>query len=297
MNIVITGSLGHIGKPLTGELIQQGHTITVISSNPEKKTDIETLGANAAIGSVDDVDFLSRTFAGSDAVFCMIPPNFTAPDQVAYYSRIGDNYARAIEQAGVTRVVHLSSYGAHLEKGTGIIVGSNRVEIRLDALLNVAVTHVRPGYFYYNLFGFAGMIKAAGFMGANYGETDRLVLASPVDIADAVADALTTSETRQRVRYVASDDRSCNEIAQVLGRAIGKPALTWTLISSEQMQHSLEANGVPSGTAAMIVELGSATHSGALREDYDRHQPVLGKVKLEDFVAEFATGFNQPQAH
>ena len=297
MNIVITGSLGHIGKPLTEELAQKGHHVTVISSKPQKQADIEAAGATAAIGSVEDVAFLTAIFTGADAVFCLIPPNFSEPDQVSYYSRIGDHYAQAIEQAGVKRVVDLSSYGAHLAKGTGFIVGSHQVENRLDALPDVAVTHVRPGYFYYNLFGFAGMIQAAGFMGANYGGADKLVLVSPVDIAAAVADELTTTGTSQPVRYVASDERTCNEVARVLGGAIGKPDLTWALISCEQMQQGLEANGVPAGAAAALVELGSATHSGILREDYDRHKPVLGTVKLEDFALEFAAGFTRQQTH
>ncbi len=34
MNIVLTGSLGNIGKPLTQELVQKRHSVTVISSNP-----------------------------------------------------------------------------------------------------------------------------------------------------------------------------------------------------------------------------------------------------------------------
>lgn len=32
MNIVLTGSLGNIGKPLTKALVEKGHTVTVISS-------------------------------------------------------------------------------------------------------------------------------------------------------------------------------------------------------------------------------------------------------------------------
>ena len=45
MKIILTGSLGHISKPLAVELIQQGHSVTVISSNPDKQKEIETLGA------------------------------------------------------------------------------------------------------------------------------------------------------------------------------------------------------------------------------------------------------------
>jgi uncharacterized protein YbjT (DUF2867 family) len=75
MKFVVTGSLGNISKPLTKELVQKGHMVTVISSKPEKQKDIEALGAIAAIGTLEDVDFLVSTFTGADAVYCMVPPN------------------------------------------------------------------------------------------------------------------------------------------------------------------------------------------------------------------------------
>lgn len=57
MKIVITGSLGNVAKPLTQQLISEGHNITVISSNETKKNEIESLGAKAAIGSITDLNF------------------------------------------------------------------------------------------------------------------------------------------------------------------------------------------------------------------------------------------------
>lgn len=292
MNIVVTGSLGNISKPLAIDLVQKEHHVTVISRKPESQKDIEAIGATAAIGSVEDIDFLTATFKGADAVYCMIPPNFAEIDQVAYYSRIGNNYVQAIAQAGVKRVVELSSYGAHLEKGTGFIVGSNRVEQIFDALTEVATTHIRPGYFYYNFFNFLKMIKFAGLMSANYGGEDKLAMVAPIDIAAAIVDDIITPLSGRKVIYVASDDRTCNEIATILGTAIGKPDLKWLILTSEQMQSGLESNGVPTHIAFNLVELGESTHSGALREDYELNQPVLGKIKLTDFAKEFAATFN-----
>jgi 5,10-methylene-tetrahydrofolate dehydrogenase/methenyl tetrahydrofolate cyclohydrolase len=45
MKVVVTGSLGNISKPLAHELLEKGHTVTVISSDREKQKDIEALGA------------------------------------------------------------------------------------------------------------------------------------------------------------------------------------------------------------------------------------------------------------
>ncbi|MGH9446177.1 MAG: hypothetical protein ACRD3O_10670 [Terriglobia bacterium] len=50
MKITITGSLGHISKPLTQESVQTGHSIAVISSRTERKKDIEALGASLPTG-------------------------------------------------------------------------------------------------------------------------------------------------------------------------------------------------------------------------------------------------------
>ncbi len=297
MKIIVTGSLGHIGKPLTEELIKEGHAVTVITSKADKQKAIEDLKATAAIGLLDDADFLTKTFAGADAVYCMIPPNFSEQDQVAYYKRVGQHYAEAIKQSGVKRAVLLSSYGAHLEKGTGFIVGSYYVEKIFNDLKDVAVTHIRPGYFYYNLYNFTNMIKHAGFIGANYGDDDRLILVSPKDIASAIATEITAPSTGTKVVYVASDERSCSEIGKVLGEAIGKPDLQWKTITSEQMQSGMEANGISKALAATFVELGWATHTGLLSEDYYLHKPEPGKVKLEDFAREFAAGYNNNARH
>src|ERR1700722_6479599 len=69
MKIIVTGSLGHISKPLTKELVQRGHVVTGDSGEPERQNEIVALGATAAIGSMEDADFLTATFKGADIVY------------------------------------------------------------------------------------------------------------------------------------------------------------------------------------------------------------------------------------
>lgn len=292
MKVVVTGSLGHVGQPLAKGLVQKGHTVTVISSKAEKQKDIEALGATAAVGSLENVDFLAAVLTGADAVFAMVPPNYAEPDQIVYYSRIGSNYAQAIQQSGIKRVVHLSSYGAHLEKDSGFILGSHKIEGMLNRLSGVAITHLRAGYFYYNLYNLADTIKEQGFMAANYGGDDKLILVHPEDIAAAALEELETAATGKNVRYVISDERTANEIAGILGAAIGKPDLKWLTFTNEQTQERLEKKGVPVHIAAKLVETGASLHSGALMADYELHKPAsMGKIKLETFAREFAAAF------
>ena len=293
MKVIVTGSLGNISKPLTKELVQKGHHVTVISSNKERQKDIEALRAEAAIGSLEDVDFLVATFSGADALYCMVPPNNYFDlnlDLVAYYRRLGNNYAQAIKQSGIKRVVNLSSIGAHLDQGSGILLGAHNVEQILNELSSdVAITHLRPCSFYYNLYAYVETIKKEGLIAANYGADDTIPWVSPIDIAAAIAEEIVTPLIGRKVRYVSSEELTGNESASVLGKAIGKPDLKWIMISNAQMLSDLEAAGMNPQIAAGLVEMYASLHSGVLAEDYYRNKPtVMGKVKLEDFAKEFA---------
>lgn len=296
MKIIVTGSLGHISKPLTKILVHKRHHVVVISSNHDKQKDIEASGATAAIGSVQDVQFLASTFSGADVVYTMIPPNFSVADPIGYYQTIGKSYTQAIRQSGVKRVVHLSSWGAHLDKGTGIIVGSYHVEQIFNELSDIAITCLRPASFYYNLYHYLDMIKSAGFMGTNYGGDDKLVLVSPEDIAEAAAEEIEVPATGKKVRYVASDERTCSEIADILGAAIGKADLKWLSFTDQQTLETMIQNGVPEPMAGKLVELNASIRTGIIRTDYDLHKPAMGRVKVEDFAREFAAVFKQRQA-
>ena len=299
MKIIVTGSLGNISKPLTKELVQKGHTVTVISSNPERQDAIEALGAKAAIGTMEDADFLSATFKGADAVYVMetmggnsyFDPNL---DIVAAINKIGNNYKQAIEQSGVKRVVHLSSIGAHTDKGNGLLAFHYNVENILKSLpSDVAITFMRPVGFYYNLLGFINNIKTQGVIATNYGGDNKKPWVSPLDIAEAVAEELVTPFAGRKVRYVASEEISCNDLASLLGAAIGKPDLKWVVISDEQMLQGMLAVGMNPKIAAGLVEMNAGTQSSALYEDYFRNRPTLGNHKLKEYAKEFAAVYNQ----
>ena len=296
MKIIITGSLGHISKPLTETLIQQGHTVTVISSSTGRQQPIEAVGATAAIGSLEDTDFLAATFAGTDAVYTMVPPgNYFDPgfDLLGYYKRLGNNYAQAIKTSAVKRVVNLSTIGAHLEKGSGILSGAHNVELILNELpSDVAITHIRPTSFYYNLYGYLDMIKIQGFIAANYGADAIIPWVSPTDIAATIAEEILTPFTGRQIKYVASEELTGNETATILGAAIGKPDLKWILATDEQTLAGLEGIGMNKTIAGGLVEMYASLYSGLLAEDYNRNKPsVMGKVKLKDFAKESAATY------
>ncbi|MGH2643099.1 MAG: SDR family oxidoreductase [Chitinophagaceae bacterium] len=289
MKIVITGSLGNISKPLTKELVQKGHSVIVISSNPERQKDIEALGASAAIGSLEDAEFLSYTFSGADAVYCMTPLNLKVTDLVSYFKKISNNYAYAIQNAGIKKTISLSGWVA------GITDTYKEIENIFNELPGVSVTYIRPGYFYSNFFESMNMIKEKSLIAATFGEEDEIVLSAPSDIADVIVDEVTQTDHEKKVRYVASDEMTCSEAAKILGTAIGKPHLKWVTITDNEMLGQLEKFGLPPKTISDIIEMQAPIHKGLMPQEFSRHKSevVTGKVKLEDFAKEFAMIYNQ----
>jgi uncharacterized protein YbjT (DUF2867 family) len=300
MNIVLTGSLGNIGKPLTKELVQKGHSVTVISSNPDRKKDIEAPGAKAAIGTMQDIKFLNETFKGADIVYLMETMEAVGDmfdksvDFIKDITRIGQNYKEAVEQAKVKRVIHLSSIGAHMDKGNGILLFHHNVENVLKQLPDdVAIKFIRPVGFYTNMFSFIRNIKTKDAVISNYGGDKKEPWVSPLDIAAVIAEEMEQPFKGRTVRYVASDEVSPNEVAKALGEAIGKPDLKWSVIPDEQLLNGWLAIGFNPQVAKGFVEMQASQGSGLLYEDYYRNKPTLGKVKLEDFAKEFAAAYHQ----
>lgn len=289
---VITGSLGHISKPLVEGLVRAGKDVKVITSSQERVKEIEDLGATAVVGQVQDRAFVVSAFRDADVIYTMIPPIWQTNDWRKSQNEVAKNYAEAIAQNNIHYVVNLSSVGAHAGNGVGPVDGLADFEKMLNAISGLNVRHLRPSYFYYNLISQIGLIKQAGFMGGNFGDTEKVFLVHTRDIAAAALEELLNLDFKgSSVRYIFGDERSGQEIAQVLGKAIGKD-LNWVVFTDEQQQQGLLQAGLPDTIAKNYTAMGKALREGVMQEDARRHKPALAKTKLEDFTSEFAQAYN-----
>lgn len=293
MHYVITGSIGHTGKPITQALVQAGHTVTVITSKPENIAAIEALGAQAAVGNVEEADFLKQAFAGADAVYLLIPGKWGVTGWRAFQNTIIDNYIEAIQANDIRFAVLLSSVGAHMGNGAGPVDGLYDAEQKLRQVPGLNTKSLRPSYFMYNLFAMIGMVKGMGIMGSNFGD-GTVALTHTNDIADiAIKELLNLDFTGFRIQYIASDERTGSEIAQVLGATVGKPETPWVVFADEQSKQGLLQAGLNEEMAEEYTKLGQAMRDGRMQSDYMENKPTFGKVKLEDFARnEFAPAFN-----
>ena len=89
---------------------------------------MRAIGAKAAVGSVEDVAFLTNAFAGADAVYTIVPTKWDSSEWKKWIGSIGENYAVAIETNGIQYVVNLSSIGADKADGVGPVSGLHLAE-------------------------------------------------------------------------------------------------------------------------------------------------------------------------
>lgn len=293
MKYVITGSAGNISRPLSERLLSAGQEVTVIGRNKQHLETLTSKGAAAAIGEVEDAQFLNTAFAGADAVYTMYPPQYASMDLGAY-KQLAAKYAAAIQANDIRYVVNLSSIGAHMPEGCGPVSGLHYAEEELNKLKDVNVLHLRPGYFYINLYGSLEMVRKMHIIGNNSGDSAaKIILSHPEDIAEAAAEELLNLSFKgHTVRYLVSDERTQGEVARVLGTAVGQPGLPWVAFTDEQSLDGMIQAGLPGEMAKKYVEMGAAMRTGKMWEDILHHRPqFFGKIKLEDFARDFAAAY------
>jgi nucleoside-diphosphate-sugar epimerase len=290
-NYIITGSIGHISRPIVEGLVKAGKNVKVITSSNDRVDEIKKLGAEPIVGNVNDAAFVQSAFKGADVVYTMIPPIWQTNDWRASQNEIAKNYTNAISKNNIHYVVNLSSIGAHLGTGTGPVNGLYDFEQMLNKIENLNVKHLRPSFFFYNFLSQIGLAKQAGIIGGNYGDSEKVFLVHTRDIAAAALDELLNLKFKgSSARYIIGDERSGNEIAETLGKSVGKD-LKWVTFTDDQQKQGLLQAGLPEQHASLYTEMGTALRNGTMQADARKHKPSLSPTKLEDFSKEFADAF------
>jgi uncharacterized protein YbjT (DUF2867 family) len=124
--ITVMGATGNTGRKITELLLAAGEQVRALGRSPDKLAELQALGAETLPGDVRDADPLAGTFAGADAVYTLTALDPTLPDYHADQDRRGEAIVAAIRASGVRHVVALSSVGAELSSGNGIIASLHR---------------------------------------------------------------------------------------------------------------------------------------------------------------------------
>ena len=290
---VITGATGHTGKPIALGLLESGHNVRIISRSDEKAKELTDKGAELFTGDTSDADLLKKAFAGADAVYAMIPMDTATPDytesQIEHATAIG----AAIKETGVKYLVMLSSVGAHLAEGAGVVQGLQKAEVIFNSIDGLNTLYLRAGYFMENTLMQVGAIKFMGAMATPVAGDLAIPMVATRDIASAALRyLLDLNFTGKNVDYVLGQrDVSYNEIATLFGAAIGKPDLKYFTASFEEGRQAMLRAGMGESVVNKLLEFIRSMNEGRVLGDAKRTPANTTPTSIEDFSHIFKAVF------
>src|ERR1700756_1463395 len=285
---VVTGATGHTGNAVAKALLTKGQKVRAIARNSERLKPLGAAGAEPFTADLTDTASVSKAFAGAKAVYVMLPPNLGSPDFRAFQNRVTDAIAAALANAGVSQAVMLSSIGADKSEKTGPVVGLHYLEQQLNGIEGLSVLHLRAGYFMENPLAQAGITGATGMAVGPLRPDLKLPMIATRDVGETAANALLRLDLRQKqtCELLGQRDISMTEVAQIIGRAIGKPDLRYTQAADEQVRPALTQLGMSSNMADLLLEMSAALNSGYMRALEPRSAQNTTPTSYETFVNE-----------
>ncbi|HVR63624.1 MAG TPA: NAD(P)H-binding protein [Polyangia bacterium] len=292
MTITVLGASGKTGGAVAGRLLAAGVSVRAVARSRDRLASLTAKGAAAVAADIADAGALARALEGSDAVYAMIPGDYTRPDLLGQYARGASGIAGAIRAARVRRVVFLSSLGAELPSGTGPIAGLHGAEQALRAIPGLELLVLRPGYFYENQYGTLGLIKQQGINGGAIAPDAAMTMIAARDIGEAAADALLKNDfSGVRVRDMGGPRRlTMTEATRIIGRAIGKPDLPYVQFPPDGFVTGLKSNGFTDDAARLFAEMSDAFNRGLIKPQ-PGNDFVSTPTTFEAFAEEFARAF------
>jgi len=291
---VITGATGNTGSVIAEALQTRGEKVRVIGRSVEKLQKFVQKGAEAFVGQVSDAAAMTRAFTSATAVYAMIPPDYTSPDPRAEQAKTAEALGTALERAGVTRAVVLSSVGAFLAEGAGPVSGLHGLEERIKKVPNLNALILRPGFFMENLLAYIGLIKTMGMTAGTLKGDLPIAMIATRDIGARAAEELVRGEFIGKItlELLGPRDVSMNEAAKLLGQAIGKPGLSYSKMPGMIVKGAMTQMGFSSQAADALLEMDEAINDGRMRPLEQRSTRTETPTTLETFAAEvFAPAF------
>ena len=293
---VVLGASGHTGHVVARNLLVAGQKVRVVGRSADRLQSHASKGAEISIADAADAPALTKAFRGADAAYVLVPPNPVSSDYRAYQERVSDAIAAAVQNAGVKNVVSLSSFGADKPSGTGPVVGLYSLEQKLNQIASVSVLHLRAGYFMENTLPQVGVIRTLGSVAGPLRPDLKLPMIATSDIGTAASEALLRGDFRGKQTRELHGQRDIDylEVASIIGKAIGKPALEYVQAPDDQLRAAFVQMGMSANFAGLILEMAGALNTGHMRALEPRTAANTTPTAFEMFVdEEFAPAFRQ----
>jgi NAD(P)-dependent dehydrogenase (short-subunit alcohol dehydrogenase family) len=193
--IVITGAGTGAGSRAAECLLARDQDVRIVGWSPDNLKWLGAQGAEILAGDQSNEHFLTKAFAGAEAV-CLIVPGKPGEDiQVDCYTKSIEAAVGAISKSSVRKVVFLSSQILEPNARTVAMPGIKDIERKLITLENIDVVILRAGYVLENVFDYREHFTPPRFFENDLSPEPPINMATSMEIGEKIAELIETPVT------------------------------------------------------------------------------------------------------
>ena len=254
LQVLVTGANGRTGRAIVDSLLARGARVRGLVRRREQAGRLEALGAQAALGDLEDPASLIAAAAGCDAVLHIGPPMH--PREV----EITEGVLDAAAKGGVGHFIYYS------------VMHPLRQDVQHHRLKLIAEAHVvegptpytilQPIRYMQHLEPILGQVRDQGIHAMPFNTRVRFNVVDLLDLAEAAAIVATQPAHRYATYELAGPESlSQDDMAAILTEELDRPVAA-SHVPPDVLRANMTAKGVDPGRIDRMVVMNS---------HYDRH--------------------------
>lgn len=218
----ITGITGNVGGEIARNLLAVGKPVRAIVRDARKGAAWKQHGCEVAVADIGDKRSLTDAFAGAEAIFVLVPPNFDPMPGFPEAQAIAATLRAALEKAHPARAVYLSTIGAQASEPN--LLTQHTIIEQVLRELEISITFLRPGWFIENSRWDVAPARKRGIIQSFLQPLEKPVpMVATADIGRVAVGLLQDKWSGQRLVELEGPHRvTPNELAAAFAKLMGR---------------------------------------------------------------------------
>ena len=277
--ILLTGATGKTGSATAKALNEKGITFRALIRNEEKRGDIESLGGEVVIGSIENKEAVDQSMVDVETALILLP---NSENQLSLEKQLVDS----AKQAGAKRVVKMSSIEATPDATSPI----PKLHLESEEYIKqsgLSWTMIKPNFYMQNLLASAGTIKDQGkiFLPMGEGKTGMI---DTTDVGKVLAKVLSEDGHESMNHEITGPEiLSFNEVAEIFSKGLDKQ-VDYVDVPLAAYKETLGQFLTNQWHLDAVIDLFKGIADGGIEEKTNTYSELMGESpkSLSEFISE-----------
>lgn len=277
--ILLTGATGKTGSATAKALNEKGITFRALIRNEEKRGDIESLGGEVVIGSIENKEAVDQSMVDVETALILLP---NSENQLSLEKQLVDS----AKQAGAKRIVKMSSIEATPDATSPI----PKLHLESEEYIKqsgLSWTMIKPNFYMQNLLASAGTIKDQGkiFLPMGEGKTGMI---DTTDVGKVLAKVLSEDGHESMNHEITGPEiLSFYEVAEIFSKGLDKQ-VDYVDVPLAAYKETLGQFLTNQWHLDAVIDLFKGIADGGIEEKTDTYSELMGESpkSLSEFISE-----------